>query len=162
MKGLVPRLLFVLSVAINVGVVAAIAWDRYEAAAAGPVRAEPLREQLRLTDAQVREFDRLYVELEARVAAGRERIHERRGRLFEILEDPTPDAAEVDAVLADIGLAQAGIQRAVAEYLLAQARLLTPEQRARFVEVLVERTRGDGQQRHLPLLGPRGAPRPDR
>jgi Spy/CpxP family protein refolding chaperone len=162
MKGLVLRLLFVLSVAINVGVVAAIAWDRYDAQAAGPAQAEPLREQLRLTEAQVREFDRLYVDLEARVAAGRERIHERRGRLFEILRDPAPDAAEVDAVLADIALAQAGIQRAVAEYLLAQARLLTPEQRARFVDVLVERTRGDGPQRHLPLLGPRGAPRPDR
>jgi Spy/CpxP family protein refolding chaperone len=162
MTGLVLRLLFVLSVAINVGIVAAIAWDRYDASAAGPAHAEPLREQLRLTDEQVREFDRLYVDLETGVAAGRERIHERRGRLFEILSESAPDPAEVDAVLADIGLEQAGIQRAVAEYLLAQARLLSPEQRARFVDVLVERTRGDGQQRHLPLLGPRGAPRPDR
>jgi Spy/CpxP family protein refolding chaperone len=162
MKGLVLRLLFVLSVAINVGVLAAIAWDRYEAQAAGPTQAEPLRQQLRLTDAQVREFDRLYVDLEARVAAARERIHERRRMLFDMLGEPSPDAAAVEAVLADIGLEQAGIQRAVAEYLLAQARLLSPGQRARFVEVLVERTRGDGSQRHLPLLGPRGAPRPDR
>jgi Spy/CpxP family protein refolding chaperone len=162
MKGLVLRLLFFLSVAINVGVVAAIAWQRYEAPAAGPVEAEPLREQLRLTDAQVREFDRLYVELEGQVAAGRERIHERRGMLFDMLGEPSPDAAAVEAVLVGIGLEQAGIQRAVAEYLLAQARLLTPEQRARFVDVLVERTREDGPPRHLPLFGPRGAPRPDR
>jgi Spy/CpxP family protein refolding chaperone len=162
MKGLVVRLLLCLSLAINVGVVAAIAWDRYEASAAGRVQAEPLREQLRLTDAQVREFDRLYVDLETRVAARRERIHERRRTLFEILGESSPAPAEVDAVLADIGLEQAGIQRAVADYLLAQARLLSPEQRAQFVDVLVERTRGDGPQRHLPLLGPRGAPRPDR
>jgi HlyD family secretion protein len=154
MKGLVVRFLFFLSVAINVGVVAAIAWNRYEASAAGPVQAEPLREQLRLTDEQVREFDRLYVDLEATVAAARERIHERRRALFDILGESSPAPADVDAVLADIGLAQAGIQRAVAEYLLAQARVLSPEQRARFVDVLVERTRGDGQQRHLPLLGP--------
>jgi Spy/CpxP family protein refolding chaperone len=162
MRGQVLRLLFVLSVAINVGVVAVIAWNRYEAPATGPVETEPLREQLRLTDEQVREFDRLYVDLEAKVTAARERMHERRRGLFEILGAPSPDPAALDAVLAEIAAAQAGIQRAVAEYLLAQAQLLSPEQRARFVDVLIDRTRGQEQQRHLPLLGPGGAPRPDR
>ena len=167
MKGQLLRLLFFLSVAVNLGVVATIAWNRYEAAASGPgagdaAPSSPLREELRLSDEQVQQFDRLYADLEAEVAAGRERMHERRRALFEILGASSPDPAALDAVLAQIGGVQAGIQRAVAEYLLAQARLLSPEQRARFVELLIERTRGEDQRTHLPLLGPGGAPRPNR
>lgn len=165
MKRQALRLLFLLSVAINLGVIATIAWHRYEAAASGPgaddaaARAGSLREELRLTDGQVLEFDRLYADLDGRVAAGRARMRDRRRALFEILGAPEADPAALDAVLGEIGVVQAGIQRAVADYLLAQARLLAPDQRARYVALLQERTRTE-QPTHLPLVGPRGAPRP--
>ena len=157
------RFLFLLSVAINAGVIGAVAWHHY-GPAAGPEEAAPpgggLRQDLRLTGEQAQEFDRLYAELEARVAAGRERMRDRRRALFDILGAPGADPAALDAVLVEIGGVQAGIQRAVAEYLLAQVQLLSPAQRARFVELLIERTRGEEQPTHLPLVGPRGAPRP--
>jgi Spy/CpxP family protein refolding chaperone len=165
MKNLVLRLLLFLSLAVNLGVVAVIAWTRYEAAAGGSTGmtspAGSLREHLDLTDEQVREFDQLHRDLETRVAAGRERMHERRQALFETLGGPSPDSAAIDAILGDISGVQAGIQRAVAESLLAQARLLSPDQRGRFVELLHDRARAGMPPRHLPLLGPRGAPRPD-
>ena len=156
------RFLFLLSVAINAGVIGAVAWHHY-GPAAGPEEAAPpgggLRQDLRLTGEQAQEFDRLYAELEARVAAGRERMRDRRRALFEVLGAPDADPAALDAVLAEISGIQADIQRAVADYLLAQARLLAPDQRARYVESLVERTRGEEQPARLPLVGPRGAPR---
>ncbi|MCL4845287.1 MAG: periplasmic heavy metal sensor [Acidobacteria bacterium] len=165
MKNQVLRLLLFLSLAINLGVIATIAWTRYEAAAGGSTGVTSpsgsLREHLDLTDEQVRAFEELHRDLETRVAAGRERVHERRQALFETLGGPSPDPAAIDAILGDISGVQAGIQRAVAESLLAQARLLSPDQRGRFVELLRDRARGSTPPRHLPLLGPGGAPRSD-
>ena len=166
MKSQAMRLLFVLSIAINLGAVSAIGWHHFgrgapESAAGGgaPPDTPSLGDELELTAEQSREFDRLYADLEERVAAGRERMRERRRALFEILRAPSPDAAALDAVLVEIGGVQAGVQRAVAEYLLAQARLLSQDQRARFVEALIERPRPEHQPTHLPLFGPGSAPR---
>lgn len=168
MKSQALRLLFVLSIAINLGAISAIGWHRFGGGAPGsaaggdaPPDTPSLGDELRLTAEQTREFDRLYADLEERVAAGRERMRDRRRALFEILGAPLADPAALDAVLAEIGAVQAGIQRAVADYLQAQARLLSPAQRARFVELLIERTGPEHQPSHLPLVGPRGAPRPD-
>jgi len=167
MKSHALRLLFVLSIAINLGALSVIGWHHLAGGAQGPAAggdAPPdtpsLGDELQLTDEQTLEFDRLYADLERRVAAGRERMRDRRRALFEILRSPSPDPSALEEVLVEIGAVQAGIQRAVADYLLAEARLLSPPQRARFVELLMERTRGEEQPTHLPLVGPRGAPRP--
>jgi hypothetical protein len=53
------------------------------------------------------------------------------------------------------------MQKAAADYLLAQKRLLSPEQSAAFVRVMARQPGMDEQPRQLPLLGPGGARLPD-
>jgi Spy/CpxP family protein refolding chaperone len=154
---------FLLSVAMNVGVLGMAAYNRY---GRGTDRGTPppagptLREELRLTDGQVRAFTEQRGALHQRVQALRDLMHQRRQEFFEILATPAPDPVAIDRVLKDMNRTQFDMQRAAADYLLAQKQLLTPEQAAAFVRVIARQPGTEEQPRHLPLLGPGGAPLP--
>ena len=155
---------FLLSVAMNVGVLGMAAYSRYgHAVDAGttPPAGPTLREELRLTDDQVRAFTEQRGALHQRVEALRDQMRQRRQEFFGILALPAPDPGAIDRALKDMNGIQFEMQRAAADYLLEQKRLLTPEQAAAFVRVMARQPGAAEQQRHLPILGPGGARLPD-
>lgn len=156
--------LFLLSLAMNVGVLGMAAYGRYgggTSRAMTPAAGASLREELRLTDDQVRAFTERRGALHQQTQTLRERMHQRRQEFFEILGAPIPDPTAIDRVLKDMNRTQFDMQRAAADYLLEQKQLLTPEQAAAFVRVIARQPGLEAQPRHLPLLGPGGAPLPD-
>ena len=161
------RIVLVLSLALNVGALSAAAYHRYwrghgpaDVSAPPPGAAVSLQEELRLSDDQVRQFNVLRDGLQARVQVLRGHMHERRQAFFALLAAPTPDPEAVDRVLVEMNRTQFDMQRAAADYLLAQMRLLSRDQRVAFAQSLSRRATGTAP-RHLPLVGPEGAPRPD-
>jgi len=164
MMNQILRVVFVLSLAMNLGVLGTAAYQRY---AGGPAHGRTpgagvsLRDELRLTDEQARTFTELHAALQARVQALREQMHERRQAFFGILAAPSPDPDAIDLVLKEMNRTQLEMQRAVADYLLAQMRQLAPEQRAAFVQSMARRSGMEEDPQHLPLLGPGGARRPE-
>jgi len=156
--------LVLLSVAMNVGVLAMAAYERYGRGAARLASVAPgptLREELRLTDAQVRAFTDLRGALHSRIQGLRDQMRQRRQAFFQILATPVPDPVAMDGVLKEMNHIQFDMQGAAADYLLAQKRLLSPEQAAAFVRVMSRQPWMDEQPRQLPLLGPGGARLPD-
>jgi len=168
MRNVAVRLVFVLSIALNVGALGAAAYHRFGGARAPraeqatiPDAGPSMREELHLTDEQARAFAELRSALLQRVKTLRDQMHARRQELFAILAVPSPDPAAVDRVLREMNRTQFEVQREVADYLLAQMRLLSPEQRAALVQSILRASGAADQERHLPLLGPGGARRPD-
>jgi Spy/CpxP family protein refolding chaperone len=164
MTNQILRVVLVLSLAMNLGVLGTAAYQRYGGRAAHvttPGAGVSLREELKLTDEQARTFTELHAALQARVQPMREQMHRRRQAFLEMLATPSPDAEAMDRRLAEMNQGQLEVQRAVADYLLAEMHLLTPEQRAAFVQSLARRSGMQEQPGHLPLLGPGGARRPD-
>ena len=162
MRSQILRALFVLSIAMNAGVLGTAAYARYGAAGRGAT-ATPgvsLREALRLTDTQAQAFTDLRAALHPRVQVLRQQMHQRRQEFFDVVAAPSPDPAAIERVLRDMNGIQSEMQSAVADYVLAQKRLLTPAQGAALVRVMASQP-GMEEQRHLPLLGPGGARLPD-
>jgi len=156
-----------LSLALNAGALGAGAYHRYwrpphtpGASGASAPAAVTLQEELRLSDDQVQQFTALHDGLQARVRTLRGHMHQGRQEFFTLLAAPSPDPSAIDRVLVEMNRTQFDVQRAVADYLLAQMRVLSPEQRAAFVQSMSRRVTGS-EPRHLPLVGPDGAPRPD-
>jgi Spy/CpxP family protein refolding chaperone len=148
---------------MNVGVLGTAAYARYAGGARGTTAGPgvSLREALRLTDAQAGAFTNLRAALHPRVQALRQRMRQRRQEFFEILATPSPDPTAIDRVLRDMNGIKFEMQRVAADYLLAQKRLLTPEQGAALVRVMASQPGMGEQPRRLPLLGPSGARLPD-
>ena len=156
--------LFLLSLTMNVGVLGVAAYGRYgrgAGSATAVTAGASLRDELRLTDDQVRAFTELRAGLQQRIQALRDGMHQRRREFFEILGTPAPDPVAIDRVLKEMNRTQFDMQRAAADYLLAQKQLLTAEQAAAFVRVIGRQPGMEAQPRHLPLLGPDGARLPD-
>jgi len=156
------RLLLIVSLAMNLGVLGVAAYrvrGRETSAGAAPVTGPTLRDELRLTAGQARAFEAVRARLHPRVQALRQRMHERRRAYFTLLSAPSPDSAAMEGLLADMNGIQLEMQRAAADYLVAEARLLAPDQRALFARVMAREPAT--QSRQLPLLGPGGARLPD-
>ena len=162
------RFAFVLSVSLNAGVLALAAFNGYRARAerpaaaqATPVEAPSLREELRLTDEQARTFTAVRAVLHERVQALRGQMRQQREVFFRLLAAPEADSAALDRVLTGMNRTQFAMERTVADYLLAQMRHLTPEQRAAFVQSMAREASVEGEPRRLPFLGRGGARLPD-
>jgi Spy/CpxP family protein refolding chaperone len=154
-----------LSLAVNVGVVgtAAYRWcgSRHDggACSGSPCAGEKaLHQELELTAEQARQFEGLAAGLDRRLEAQRSQMRRLRKDFTELLGSDAPDQQAIRRKLAEISGIQLEIQQAVAEYLLAQKRILTPPQRRKFAELLVrrfEREDHHGSSSMAPLpLGP--------
>jgi Spy/CpxP family protein refolding chaperone len=162
------RLVFMLSIALNLGVLGMAAYRQYGADDGRRPPSQPmskpalsLREELKLTDEQARTFTQLRGALHERVQVLRGTMRQRRRDFFEIVATPSPDRDAIDTLLREMNRTQFDMERAVADYLLAQIRQLTPEQRVAFVESMVRQANMEEEPRRLPLLGPGGARLPD-
>jgi Spy/CpxP family protein refolding chaperone len=108
----------------------------------GPAHVLDLAAQLRLSDAQRTQTQALFAAMETKaVALGRALVDEERG-LDQLFAEKAATPESLAAALARIGELQAKVRGAHLEAHLAQLRILTPEQTAKYAEL---RGYGSGQ-----------------
>jgi Spy/CpxP family protein refolding chaperone len=101
----------------------------------GPLHVLELAPRLQLTDAQRAQTQALFDSMQAKAKAlGSELVDEER-RLDRLFASKSASSDALAASLARIGDLQAKVRGAHLEAHLAQARILTPEQAARYVEL---------------------------
>jgi len=101
----------------------------------GPAHVLELAPRLQLTEAQVANSRLLFEGMQAKaMALGRELVDAERD-LDRLFASKAADRESLSAALARIGDLQAKVRGAHLEAHLAQARILTPEQTARYIEL---------------------------
>ena len=150
-RPLLWKALLGLSVGVNVALGVFIVWharDVDDAPAAGTGDSVPcLLATLGLDAAQRTAVDRVRAEFEAAHDARHTELHALREQLFQAIDASNGDRTEVDAVLEQLGAAQFGMRRGVVDQVLGIARVLRPEQRARFLAGLRSRFVDGGHHR---------------
>lgn len=101
----------------------------------GPAHVLELASELQLSDAQKARTQALFAAMEAKaVALGRALVEEERG-LDRLFAEKAATQESLAAALARIGELQAKVRGAHLDAHLAQARILTPEQTAKYAEL---------------------------
>lgn len=130
--------LLTVSLALNLGVVAALAL-RPAPPAAPPATTTSLPDHLELTAAQRARWQALEPEFLRDLSANWQDIRQHREALVRQIFAATPNRAAVDAEQAAIARLQAAQQQRVITQLLAERALLDGPQRARLMERLLHR-----------------------
>jgi Spy/CpxP family protein refolding chaperone len=118
-----------------------------------------LHKELQLSDVQAQQFDRLRTDLQKEIEGPRAEMRELRKSFLELLASPEPDRAAIERHLAEMSRVQSRIQRAVADHFLAEKRLLSPAQQAKFLDML--RQRFEREDHHgMGAMGPIPLPPP--
>lgn len=148
MKSTTLRLLFVLSLLANVGVLGAFGYRALESGrwpGAGADAFPGLTKYLALDTQQQRRWQEAEEGFVERYAAGAAAIHEGRDRLIRLIFADSPDMAAIEAERAEIAQRQNEQQRIVIEQLLRERELLDAGQRARLAQLLLSQpVRGSG------------------
>jgi Spy/CpxP family protein refolding chaperone len=114
----------------------------------GPLHVLELASDLKLDEQQRARTQALFEAMQAKaVALGRELVAEER-KLDELFSQKRVDAQSLAEVLARIGKLQAMVRGAHLEAHITQARILTPGQTARYVELRGYSTGGQSGHRH--------------
>lgn len=138
MKTSLLRLLLLISLLLNVGVVGAVAWRAWNSFPGLP-------RYLRLDDAQLGRWRAAEARFLEGLAADTTEIRARRERMIrEIFLSPTPDAAAIEAERAGIARLQDRQQQAVIRQLLAEREMLDPAQREKLARLLLSEPVGAG------------------
>lgn len=130
--------LLTVSLALNLGVVAALAL-RPAPPAAPPATTTSLPDHLELTAAQRARWQALEPEFLRDLSANWQDIRQHREALVRQIFATTPNRAAIDAEQAAIARLQAAQQQRVITQLLAERALLDGPQRARLMELLLHR-----------------------
>lgn len=156
-----------LSIGINVGILATIATARYRGGPRvdrSPAESAPpfarMADHLDL-EGEVRErFLAIQEDLFRTTREQRERLEALRGEMRQEVMADTPDPVRVDQLLAETAQVSRDLDEAMVESVLATRRLLSPEQQQRYFRVL-DRLRPGGRRlghRDRPPHGRRPAP----
>lgn len=142
---------FILSVAINVSVLATVGYYRWSAKEKNGTRLEPenssssfLYRQLSLSNSQVREMESHTCSLHQKIDTLRAVLKEKRSQLVNLLMEKEANTEKIHAQLEEIASIQMGIQKLVIDHLLEEKKILTPEQQAKFLSVIAERLYSEG------------------
>lgn len=79
-----------------------------------------------------------------RVAKIRERLRLKRAELASLLFEEQPDRSKIDTVARQILLHQSDLENEVIDHILQEKELLTPPQRRKFYEIIVEQFSSGG------------------
>lgn len=136
------RIALVLSLLVNLGVLAAVAYRGIadgEPHGAAPPHAFPgLPRYLQLSDAQLRDWHASEAPFLAQLAAGADEVRTHRDRMIREIFSVAPDPARIDAERARIAQLQDEQQKAVIRQLQRERALLSPAQRERLAGLLLE------------------------
>lgn len=95
-----------------------------------------LFEELSLSPAQTRAMREKAIPFRAEIDRRRAEIAGRRKELIALLRSDAPDAASIDAAIAQIGALQEELQRKITRQMLQQKALLSREQQGRFIDLI--------------------------
>lgn len=143
MRTSVLRLVLLLSILVNLGVIGALGWRAMQSGNGAPgaetqQTSANLPGHLQLSDEQLRrwrEAERAFLES---LTASAVEIGTRRGRMIREIFSESPDAATIEAERAGIARLQEQQQRLVIAQLLAEREMLEPRQRELLAQVLLE------------------------
>lgn len=143
----VKPLLIVLSVALNIAFIAiwaVHALPRHLGRAHGPEREEgvwcPLHRRLGATEAQWREIEPSLAEFQESSRAVREEVNRARGELIDLVAAPEPDHEAIRAKQEEIFSGQKRMQELVIQHLLAEKKVLEPEQQRQLFRMIRSRS----------------------
>lgn len=147
MRTSVLRLVLLLSLLVNLGVIGALGWRAIQSGDGVPglgtqQASASLPRHLQLSDEQLRrwrEAERAFLDS---LAASAAEIGKRRGRMIREIFSESPDAGAIEAERAGIARLQEEQQRLVIAQLLAEREMLEPRQRELLARVLLERPAG--------------------
>lgn len=130
------RIALALSLLVNLGVLAAVA---YRGIAGETQHAFPgLPRHLQLSDAQLRDWHASEAPFLAQLAAGADEVRTHRDRMIREIFAAAPDPARIDAERERIAQLQDEQQKEVIRQLQRERALLSPAQRESLVRLLLE------------------------
>lgn len=150
--------LLVFSLALNVGTVGALVYFQYQAPAGPPPRQTErqsggflaLLQSLQLDPAQQQFLQQTMAPHREQIKVLRQQLNQQRQRLYDLINRPQPQEAEIAAQITAINNIQNALEQEMARFLLEIKRHLRPEQE----EVLLQRL---GQRLCGPdFCGPQG------
>ena len=166
MKGRVLLLVLLLSVAVNLGVMGKATYhyccrylDAQEMSTVSRLTETAAYKDLELTSDQAVQMDQLWIGLRERVEPSRTRLRELRKEFLDLLSAQALDRMTIEAKVEEMNECQAQIEQAVAQHLLAEKQILSPDQQLKFLKMLERRFRqedhhGTGTMDPLTQPGP--------
>jgi len=131
-------LLVLLSVTLNVTFV--VGWGiramRTSPVGGSPAGVAPLHQQLDLTPAQLLQIEPLLQDFRNSSAATMRDVEKRRSELLDLLAAPQPDRVRIEETQRAIQAGQRQCQTLVVGHIMAEAQILTPEQRQKYFDLL--------------------------
>jgi Spy/CpxP family protein refolding chaperone len=141
----------IVSIGINVGVIGTVAYRLIEGRQFRSHlherlwRHSPLKRDLKLTDEQLDEMDRMREEMREKVRPLREQLGDRRRELIDLLRADEPDRSKLDPLAGEIADLQSELGLSIFEHLLEMREILSEEQREKILELFErELHRGEG------------------
>lgn len=148
MKKNLKTLAVLFSVVLNIAFLTFAAYSRWSfanAPAAPPGRGALLYEHLDLTQEQLRRFEPLRDRFHAQMSRIGNEIRARQLELIDLLAAPSPDRQAISAHQEKIRGLQRTMQDTVVNHILEESKVLTPEQRTKFFQLLKQRSKIDGR-----------------
>ncbi len=153
-------LLFIISLGINVGLIARLVWQRptpkgiEESYIRHGWRRGGLRHRLNLDENQLKRIEAIHESTFARMNLLRETLKLKRRELIEILREEQVDKSRIEALIKEIANRQAEIELGFTENILMIKKVLKPEQQQVFFELFRERF-GDRERGRFPPFSPK-------
>lgn len=132
------------SVLLNLGVLAAFAWQKLATDGLPVPSGAPttLSRELQLSTSQLQRWHDAEAPFLALLHASGADIQKHRDALIQAIFGPSVDRAQIDSAQAKIAELQSAQQRLVIEQLLRERDILNPDQRERLAQVLIEQPVG--------------------
>ena len=137
---------FILSLGINIGVLATIGYNRLEKSCQGGDAEKErhaamsfLIKELDLSPAQEKEIESLRKSLEPKVEEIRIKLREKRVQLFNLLKESQAEYEKINNQLSEIKSLQTEIEKMAIANLLQEKKILSPEQQEKFFSIILKR-----------------------
>ncbi|MDD5258763.1 MAG: Spy/CpxP family protein refolding chaperone [bacterium] len=142
MKNKVLTVILVLSLGLNLGVVATFSrhWLIRRDFKKGPGEnnwfKKKIKKELNLTNTQVEFMEQDRKNINQEIKSAREELKRKRAELFALLDTDPVDSVKVDKLIDAISSLQAKIEKTIVGHLVTMKKNLTPEQQRKFKAIM--------------------------
>jgi Spy/CpxP family protein refolding chaperone len=138
----------ILLTVINVASLVRIGYHRWsDGERREPYHVRAFERKLGLSEAQAQQMKALRDSLKVDIQPLRTQLNTRREAFYQLMMAPEPDRAAIERLQNEMDSLQVEIKRRVVEDMLAQKRILTPEQQREFFSMLKKRYSDERGQR---------------
>jgi Spy/CpxP family protein refolding chaperone len=144
MKNKTLKLIFVISLILNISVLASAGYTHYKQTRHRPLQmgyelqkgSSHLFEELALKPEQLSAFQEKALPFHAGMAKKRQEVDRLRASLFGLMRADNPDRIEIEATIAQINRAQEEMQKMVVAHMLQLKSMLDKEQQKKFLDLV--------------------------